>query len=194
MCTAATDRATAACPGVPASCAARGTHGHAGRSAAARERRAQSASAWFRPVPACTSALASPFQAPGLTICSSKLSRFRLQITAGYTYDKRSAHLWLARHGMLTISGFLLFTGCGIASVQLTARLRSSSGTGIPSISPVCAHDRGRFTQVIHRSVHTISPGHWPASRHQFAAILPGPVRREPAEVFRLIRGGAGTA
>jgi len=50
------------------SCAARGTHGHAGRSAAARERRAVSERV-VGPVPVCTSALASPFQAPGLTIC-----------------------------------------------------------------------------------------------------------------------------
>jgi len=81
--------------------------------------------------------------------------RFRLRITAGYICGKRSAHLCAVAAWCVDNSGSFSVHKAWIALSQVKALLRARPGNTIPSISPMCAQARRRFTQVIHMVVHS---------------------------------------
>ena len=116
-----------------------------------------SASVWFVPVHACRSCgLPSPCQsAPGSPFVGFIDRRFRPRITAGYIRGKRSAYLCAIAAWRVDSFAFFSVHRARIALSQVKALLRARPGNTIPSISPMCAQARRRFTQVIHMVVHS---------------------------------------
>ena len=116
-----------------------------------------SASAWFVPVHVCRyCGLPSPRQiAPGSPSLGFIDRRFRLRITAGYICGKRSAYLCAIAAWRVDSFAFLSVHRARIALPQVKALSRARPGNTIPSISPMCAQARRRFTQVIHMVMHS---------------------------------------
>ena len=81
--------------------------------------------------------------------------RFRPRITAGYICGKRSAYLCAIAAWRVDSFAFLSAHRARIALPQVNALLRARPGNTIPSISPMCAQARRRFTQVIHMVMHS---------------------------------------
>ena len=92
---------------------------------------------------------------PGLTVCGFIDRRFRPGITAGYICGKRSAYLCAIAAWRVDSFAFFSVHRARIALSQVKALLRARPGNTIPSISPMCAQARRRFTQVIHMVVHS---------------------------------------
>ena len=122
-----------------------------------RDRGLPSASAWFVPVHVCRyRGLPSPCQsAPGSLSVGFIDRRLRPRITAGYIYGKRSAHLCAIAAWRVDSFAFFSVHMAWFALSQVKAILRARPGNTIPSISPMCAQARRRFTQVIHMVVHS---------------------------------------
>ena len=76
-------------------------------------------------------------------------------ITAGYICGKRSAYLCAIAAWRVDSFAFFSIHRARIALSQVKALLRARPGNTIPSISPMCAQARRRFTQVIHMVVHS---------------------------------------
>jgi len=83
--------------------------------------------------------------------------RFRPRITAGYICGKRSAHLCAIAAWRVDSFAFFSVHRAWIALSQLNALLPARPGNTIPSISPMCAQARRRFTKVIHMVMHSTS-------------------------------------
>ena len=134
----------------------RGVHVMPGCHRQARGSRPASASAWFVPGHVCRyCGLPSPCQSvPGLPSVGFIDRRFRSGITAGYICGKRSAYLCAIAAWRVDNSRSFSVHRARIALSQVKALLRARPGNTIPSISPMCAQARRRFTQVIHMVVH----------------------------------------
>ena len=77
------------------------------------------------------------------------------RITAGYICGKRSAYLCAIAAWRVDSFAFFSIHRAWIALSQVNALLRARPGNTIPSISPMCAQARRRFTQVIHMVMHS---------------------------------------
>jgi hypothetical protein len=106
----------------------------------------------------CAASAACPLpllKRPGLTVCGFIYRRFRLRITAGYICGKRSAYLCAIAAWRVDSFAFFSVHRAWIALSQVTALLPARPAHTIPSISPMCAQARRRFTQVIHMVMHS---------------------------------------
>ena len=106
----------------------------------------------------CAASAACPLpllKRPGLTVCGFIYRRFRPRITAGYICGKRSAYLCVIAAWRVDSFAFFSVHKAWIALSQVKALLRARPGNTIPSISPMCAQARRRFTQVIHMVMHS---------------------------------------
>ena len=115
--------------------------------------------------------------------------RFRPRITAGYICGKRSAYLCAI--AAWRVDSFALFSvhSTRIALSQVKALLRARPGNTIPSISPMCAQVRRRFTQVIHMVVHSKACKHVLVPGWQAAGQRAGACARRPARRTRICLG-----
>ena len=132
----------------------------------------------------CAASAACPLpllKRPKLTVCGFIYRRFRPRITAGYICGKRSAYLCVIAAWRVDSFAFFSVHRAWIALSQVEALLRARPGNTIPSISPMCAQARRRFTQVIHMVMHS-------KACNTFSCRLAGSV-----PVGRCLREAAGT-
>ena len=114
---------------------------------------------------------------PGLTVCGFIYRRFRPRITAGYICGKRSAHLCAIAAWRVDSFAFFLIHRARIALSQVKALLRARPGHTIPSIPPMCAQARRRFTQVIHMVMHSKACNTFSCRAGKQRASVPVPAR-----------------